>query len=396
MNNVILITVDALRKDMLGIYNEKSNLSPFLDSLKDSSAIFCNAFSSGPYTQSSFQGILASEYYLEYGKEKKLNPKKILVSQVLKENGIYTAGFHSNAYLSYYFGYKKGWDTFYDSMEEEVTDMYPFTRGGDINNKVEEFLKNYSFGKPLFLWVHYMDVHEPYIAENNYLSKIDPDLKISKDEMFSLFRDVLHKRDISDGKKVDILKKIYMAKVIETDSYIKNLFSIFSKYNLLNNSTFIMASDHGDEFSEHGGLSHDGKMYNELVTVPLLFYKSSYEGKIKEPVSLIDIPPTICDIFGIEASPTFKGSSLLPLGERKNKDIFGEAINKIGHQEKETDKPIYFTLDNNIKVIYRKEGDTWEAYNLLEDKSEKENIIGKVDKNLKDKLKDFINRKRGE
>ncbi|NIO19681.1 MAG: hypothetical protein GTN76_02755, partial [Candidatus Aenigmarchaeota archaeon] len=33
-----------------------------------------------------------------------------------------------------------------------------------------------------------------------------------------------------------------------------------------------MTSDHGDEFNEHGGLSHDGKMYSELIDIPLLIY----------------------------------------------------------------------------------------------------------------------------
>ena len=97
MKNLILVTVDTLRKDMLGIYNSKSELTPYLDSLKENSILFEKVYATGPYTQASFQGILASEYYLEYGKEKKLNPKKILISEVLKEENIYTAEFHSNA-----------------------------------------------------------------------------------------------------------------------------------------------------------------------------------------------------------------------------------------------------------------------------------------------------------
>ena len=105
MKNVILITIDSLRADMLGAYGGEDNLTPFIDSITDNMVIFSYPFATGPYTQASFQGILASEYYLEYGKEKKLNKDKTLISEPLKENGIYTAGFHSNAYLSYFFGY---------------------------------------------------------------------------------------------------------------------------------------------------------------------------------------------------------------------------------------------------------------------------------------------------
>ena len=60
MKNVILITIDTLRKDMLGAYGGKDNLTPFIDSLRENMIIFSNPFAAGPYTQASFQGILAS------------------------------------------------------------------------------------------------------------------------------------------------------------------------------------------------------------------------------------------------------------------------------------------------------------------------------------------------
>ncbi|MHB8276063.1 MAG: sulfatase [Candidatus Humimicrobiaceae bacterium] len=393
MKNVILVTIDALRKDMLGLYNPNLTISPFIDSLRDSSAIFTNAYATGPYTQASFQGILASSYYLEYGKEKNLNRAKTLIPEPLKQSGIYTAGFHSNAYLSYYFGYNKGWDTFYDSMQDGVSDMYPFMRGNYINKKVENFLNNFSFSKPLFLWIHYMDVHEPYIAEENYISKIDSSIKLSKDEMFSLFKEVILPRDIFDKNKIDTLCKLYMAKVAETDDYIRHLFNIFKSHNLLDNSTIILTSDHGDEFCEHDGLSHDGKMYDELLAVPLVVFDKTYEHSIiQNPVSLIDVPPTICKLFGTESAPSFKGKSLYPFEDIKPHTLYGEAIGKIGHKEKDTDLPIYYMLEDNLKLIFKKENNMWEAYDLKADKDEKINIGSHIDENKKDKLQSFTNR----
>ncbi|MCL4377180.1 MAG: sulfatase [Actinobacteria bacterium] len=393
MNNIILITIDTLRKDILGLYNPSSNLSPFIDSLKDNCSIFTNAYATGPYTQTSFQGILTSSYYLEYGKEKSLNKDKVLISEVLKNNNIYTAGFHSNAYLSYFFGYNKGWDIFYDSMKDSVTDMYPFIRGYAINKKVAEFLSAFSFSKPLFLWVHYMDVHEPYIAEDKYLNKIDTGINLSKEEMFSLFKNTLLPRDISDTGKVSILKKLYMAKVAETDDYIKELFGILSSHNLIDNSTIIITSDHGDEFGEHSGLSHDGKMYNELLNIPLFIYDKTYkQTKIDTPVSLIDISPTICALFDTEPSQAFKGKSLF--SSVSPHTLYGEAIGKIGHKEKDSDMPVYYLLEDNLKLIYKEEDSIWQAYDIKNDPTEKINIISKVNKELKDKLINFINRKR--
>jgi len=395
MKNIILITIDTLRKDMVGLYGSKASLTPFIDSLIDNMAVFLDAHATGPYTQASFQGILASSYYLEYGKEKKLNRTKVLVSEPLKDKGVYTAAFHSNAYLSYYFGYKKGWEVFYDSMADDVTDMYPFIRGDGINAKVGEFLSNFSFEKPLFLWVHYMDVHEPYIAEERYLKKIDPLLSMSKDEMFFLFKDILLKRDVSDSSKVDTLKKLYMAKVAEADGYLENLFDILSSHNLIESSDIIITSDHGDEFSEHGGLSHDGKMYSELTDIPLLFYgKDMARRQIDTPVSLIDIPPTVCKMMDAEPAPSFKGKPLYPFEKVKPYTLYGEAMGKLGHKEKETDRPVYYMIDENIKVIYKEDGSVWEAYDIKADPYNRDDISTSIQDERKDKLNKFINRER--
>jgi arylsulfatase A-like enzyme len=395
MKNIILITIDTLRADMLGAYGSKDNLTPFMDSLKKNMIVFKTPFATGPYTQASFQGILASEYYLQYGKEKKLNKDKTLISEPLKENNIFTAAFHSNAYLSYFFGYNKGWEVFYDSMSDDVTDMYPFIRGSGINDRVSGFLNNFSFSRPLFLWVHYMDVHEPYIAEEDYLSKIDPSLKLSKEDMFSLFKDVILKRDISDPSTVETLKKLYMAKVEETDDYLRQLFDIFKSKGLLDSSTIIITSDHGDEFSEHGGLSHDGKMYKELIHVPFFVYDRSYTHTVIDtPVSLINIPPTICAMMDAEPAPSFKGKSLYPFENVLPYALYGEAMGKLGHKEKDTDEPIYYMAEDGLKVIFRKDGSLWEAYDIKDDPEDKTDISSKLTEDKKDRLNSFINRDR--
>ncbi len=393
MKNIILITIDTLRADMLGIYGNGADLTPYLDSLKDNMVVFDNSYATGPYTQASFQGILASEYYLEYGKEKKLNREKTLVSEPLKDAGIFTAGFHSNAYLSYFFGYNKGWEVFYDSMSDDVTDMYPFIRGEGINDKVKEFLSNFSFSKPLFLWVHYMDVHEPYIAEGKDLSRIDPSLSLSKDDMFKLFKEVILKRDVSDKATVDTLKKLYMAKVAETDSYVKDLFDIFNTHNLLDNSTVILTSDHGDEFAEHNGLSHDGKMYNELINVPLLVYDKSFSSAtVDAPVSLIDLPSTICDMMDTDPASSFKGKSLYPFDSIKPYTLYGEAMGKLGHKEKDTDRPVHYMIEDGKKLIYREDRDQFEAYDIKKDPGDKKDTIDKLSRDRKDRLNKFIKR----
>ena len=399
MKNIILLTIDTLRKDVLGCYGNKDNLTPFLDSLQPKCIKFTNAQSTGPYTQVSFPGILTSSYYLEYGRQKKCSPKRTLISEVLKKSGITTAGFHSNPYLCAYFGWNRGWDIFYDSMQDEVSDKIPYIKGDGINHKVDQWLSSYSKNdnyRPFFLWAHYMDVHEPYIPAKEYLNKVDPLINLSEDEMLNLFKKVILKRDVSNKETVKLLKKLYDAGVCETDNYVKDFFSILEKYNVLKDTVVIITTDHGDEFGEHNGLSHDGKMYSELISSPLLIYRyNRTQGEVCNTlVSNIDIPPTILYLFNLEPSEAFKGHSLLPLENYPQKGAFGEAIGKTSSHEKETDKPIYFYQENDLKIIYRENDQSWEMYNLSEDSQELINLINTSTKSeyMKKKLMPYINR----
>ena len=399
MKNIILLTIDTLRKDVLGCYGNKDKLTPFIDSLQDKCIKFTNARSTGPYTQASFPGILTSSYYLEYGRQKKCSQKRTLISEVLKKSGITTAAFHSNPYLCGYFGWNRGWDIFYDSMQDEVSDKIPYIKGDGINHKVDQWLSSYSKNNnyhPFFLWTHYMDVHEPYIPARKYLNKVDPSINLSEDEMLNLFKEVVLKRDVSNKETVKLLKKLYDAGVCETDNYVKEFFSILERYNVLKDTVVIITTDHGDEFGEHNGLSHDGKMYSELINSPLIIYfDDRTQGEACDNlVSNIDISPTILHLFNLEPFEKFRGHSMLPLKNYPQNGVFGEAIGKTSNHEKETDKPIYFYQENDLKIIYREDNQSWEMYNLQEDLEEVNNIIkySSETERMKSKLKPQINR----
>lgn len=331
--NVILFTIDTLRKDVLGCYNQESKLTPFFDSIQDKCIIFTNMQAIGPYTQASFPGILASSYYFDWGRQKKCPPQRTLISEVLKDKAITTAGIHSNPYISEFFGWRRGWDYFYDSMEEEVTEEVPYIKGDEINKKVDKWLSTHIKGEDynrFFLWLHYMDVHEPYVPEKKYVDMVDPSINLTLEEMLILFHNVVLKRDVSDKGKVELLKKLYFAHVLEVDDYTKQFFNILDKYDLLKDSVIIITSDHGEEFGEHGGLSHDGKFYSELINVPFIVYDySRNKGEAcSKLVSNIDIPPTIAHLFGLEPTENFKGQSLIPLDSYQERGCFGEAIDK--------------------------------------------------------------------
>jgi len=395
MRNVVLFTIDTLRRDVFGCYGNRENLTAFLDSLEGDSLIYAQAHSVAPFTQASFPGILTSSYIFDAPRSPKLAPNRTLISEALQEHGVVTAAFHSNPYLGAYFGWNRGWDIFYDSMEEDVNDFNPYIKGMQLNEKVDRWLGSRSTDDPFFLWVHYMDVHEPYVPPEEFLQRIDGPPSLSKDEMFGLFKEVVLPRDVTNQQTIELLRKLYKAHVCEVDEYAKRFFDVLARNKVLSNTTVIITTDHGEEFGEHGGLSHDGKMYAELVHVPQLIVNPP-EGKssvYESLVSGLDIAPTIMSLFGFSPHANFQGQSLFPL-DRSDRSVFGESIGKRHHKVRETDRPAYFYREGKLKVMYREEEDSWELYDLESDPFEKQNIAdtSPSSEEMKQKLRPRIGR----
>jgi len=192
MKNIILITLDATRRDVFGLYGNPKGLTPFMDSLKKGSLLFSKCQSAGPYTQASFPAILCSGYYLDYGKPEGLAPERTLVSEILQKAGVFTAAFHSNPYCSSLMGWDRGWDIFYDSLDDDLEDeRLSYVQGETINAKVIAWLSSYikkSQTAPFFLWTHYMDVHEPYMPERKFVDLVDPSIGIDQEAMYALLK----------------------------------------------------------------------------------------------------------------------------------------------------------------------------------------------------------------
>jgi len=397
MKNVILLTLDAMRKDVFGVYGNKKGLTPALDSLRDKSIIFTKGQTVGPYTQASFPGLLTSSYFLEYGQPKGLSPNRTLISEPLKEAGIITAAFHSNPYLCDFLGWNRGWDVFYDSMEDEVEPRIPYVRGNVVNQKVINWLSSYCQGgsrQPFFLWLHYMDVHEPYMPEKKYVDMADSSVTISQDEMYDMFENVLLKRDVSDPGKVELLKKLYDIHAREVDTYFEEFLNCLENIGILEDTVIIVTNDHGDEFNEHGGLSHDDKMYSELIDMPLIIYGTGATGVCDTVVSNVDIPPTIIHLFGLDPIEKFEGHSLLPLAGYPDGGVYGEAIDQHSKRGGDLDRDIYFYRQKDLKIIYRANADSWEMYDLKEDPKELSNIVdtSPAAEGLKTKLRPRVRR----
>ena len=230
-----------------------------------------------------------------------------------------------------------------------------------------------------------MDVHIPYILPEKYLNKFN----ISSEDAINMNKKIYEKLYHNDlirfsSKEINQLIKLYTAEVHYADEMIKDLLNKIDNLDLLQNTLVIVTADHGDEFLEHGDISHKPKLYNELLHIPLIFYSPSLSAgvRIDTTVSLLDLGPTILEILGIRKPNQWIGESLLPLilgNKRSDRLVISEvAFPPSGRKVSIIISP--------WKYIVTKAGDkdTYELYNLKEDPRELNNLSNKMPKLVKE------------
>jgi len=136
MQNIVLITIDSLRKDHCGCYGYPRDTTPFIDKISKSGVKFKHPFANGPLTPRSFPSILCGKHIF-YGKEDNIQsyflPKDAeTIAQKLRKFGYYTAAFQAgNPFISSFYGYDRGFDFFED-----------FLKGSSECEKIEKSMKS--------------------------------------------------------------------------------------------------------------------------------------------------------------------------------------------------------------------------------------------------------------
>lgn len=349
--NVILITIDCLRKDHLSCYDYERMTTPYIDYITSRGIKFENAFANGSFTVASFLSILSSAYPLDLKLQLPLSKDTTLISEILQKNGIKTAAIHSNPYLSDFYGYNRGWNYFKDFLDESSQ--------GELKNTVKNKMKcftpkkfqnffnttklfligvnayenaekvtNYAMdwvnenkNSSFFLWFHYMDLHEPYCLYNTNIKR-----KFSNN-LSRLSEMNLLKGDITI-KNIKNIIDIYDDKLRYVDEQIKIFVSFLEKSSLMNNTLLIITSDHGQEFFDHSNYGHTARFYEEIIHIPLILSGPGIDRHITNNlVSQIDLPPTILNFFNIAKPEKYQGNDLL---NNKNSEFI---ISEVAHNE---------------------------------------------------------------
>jgi arylsulfatase A-like enzyme len=389
--NLVLITIDSLRADHLSCLGYNKQKTPNIDALARKGALFTQAFSNGGGSVTSFPSIMTSTYPLMNPNSNaendlfwiKLSDKWTTIAEVLRSNGSSTAAFKNRkGDISSIFGYDRGFDLFEpfgwvnESLFTKLGHKISFLRGNKyqranfINQKATSWLERKA--KNFFLWLHYMDVHLPYNPPN--LSVIKRLYAVRLAEKLENSAKELSRKDI------ELLTTLYDREIKSLDNKIGMLLTEMDEMGIsVENTFFVLMSDHGDQHMEHGECGH-GRLYDEVLHVPLIICGPNIERDtiVEEQISLLDVAPTIVDLLGIAPVRAFQGKSLLPLimGEKESRICSYVISEEIGAN--------YSIRTKNWKYIRNDRTNTHELYNLREDSKEKSNLVNEYPKKVKE------------
>jgi arylsulfatase A-like enzyme len=363
--HVILIVVDALRADRLTAYGNLDSLSPTFDSVAKEGVVVAEAISQAPWTQPSIASLFASCYpgvhgvvdynrmvastYFGKPKVAVLGESFTTLAEALSAHGYRTAGFVANPFLVEEYGFAQGfshWDTRFAKTDAS---------GGELNDALADWLENRpEVQSPLFLYLHYMDVHGPYEARPEILDPL-----LDKVESLSHKQRLTPKdleklnylrrppRECSDPERHVRLMRYreywearYNACVIEMDRVLNEMQTLLQGAGLWENSLLILTADHGEELFEHKHWDHGHTLHHTELHVPLIMrWKDRlHPGTRFFPrVRLIDLMPTLFELLEIPHWLDLQGESfgrdLLEGKKSEDRDAYSEGV-KVGPDQR--------------------------------------------------------------
>lgn len=435
--NVFLITVDGLRYDRLSHTGYDEPTTPRLDELAENGAVCQNTIATGTGTRTSFPGILTSSYPLMYGGYAQMTEHRVPISTVFQDREYVTLGVNTNAQLHTRFGWDRGYDVYYDSeqvminnpvgdfqsgdgdegnddtgsfvdlkLETLKSEVYqrldhdgllyrtlesayrtvgdrdpPQDRAEDAVDRLLSFVDRAPDDEPLFVWIHFMETHSPYVPPAKYREQF-LNADISEGRIWEV-NDSLHTDpETLTDREVAIISDLYDVSLRYLDDQIARMFDGLDKRGLWDDSVVAFTADHGEQFREHGEMTHCSEPWEEGVHVPLLVRVGDEDlTNVEQVTSTIDIAPTLLDeAFDDPDLPEkYHGISLLPVlrdegNVSDNRTVFSQSAAKTGRDiypdhrltGVRTDRWKFITSANDIVEI--------KLYDLDTDPGEQENV----------------------
>lgn len=321
--DVLLVTVDTLRRDRLSCLSETAPPTPHLDALAAEGILYANAWTTSSWTLPNMAAIHTglTPRMLGLSRTVGLPESAPTVAETAWRAGWRTVAVASNPYLGYDYGFQKGFGTFDHAIVLEP--LSPAARSilvrettryvnasampDDAQHLVGKSLRWFAADRderPVFFWLHLMDPHLPYRWRP--LPGDDTEPVLPDSDLFdgNRFMGLHALRAMTPEPSAEILAGVtalYDREVRYADAWIGELLDYLRRSGRLDNTVVIVVADHGEEFFEHGGYEHGHSLLPEVAAVPLIVRLPDGRGagrRIDRDVSIVDIVPTLCREMG--------------------------------------------------------------------------------------------------
>ena len=415
--NIILIVMDTVRADHLSLYGYPKNTTPNLELLATNAAVYEKAMAPSDTTLASHASIFTGAYALQHGAF--TSPEEYpggraggggiaTLPEALAKAGYFTIGVVSNvAFVTNSFGFARGFnhfdqtgrrrfleprgrrEFFKDSLRLLLNNFdvrrelaLKWRRAGEINKEVFALIEEQGAKRnPFFLFINYMDAHQPYAPPPPYDSMFsDKNAEVLTRSGFAKLKNqmMLNARNISEAERQYLVSQ-YDGGIAYIDAQIGELIRHLKDEGLYDNSYLIITSDHGEAFGERNMLGHGCGVYHDQIHVPLIIAgpKSSPATRVGQVVSLVDLFPTILETAGVRLNAAaIEAHSLRSTqSEESARTVISESYPKV-----ETPKRIGIeraVISNEFKFVWSTAGKR-ELFDLQKDPFEKEDLSQKM------------------
>jgi arylsulfatase A-like enzyme len=315
--NILFILVDTLRRDHLTPYGYRRDTSPEIARrLAAAGTVFEDAYSQAPWTLPSvvsfmtgrFPGELLGEDLATYGVPAGVET----LAERLQKLGYATGGYFANPALHTGAGFERGFASYY----APPADVEWIRKHADsLNARAVPWLRGHQ-GRPFFLYLHYVDPHDPY--ENPEVvggrSPFLPGYRgpVTGEWVHGVYTGRLQLPD--PARDLQQIQALYDDEVHYVDRYIGEVLAGLPPA-VLARTIVVLAADHGEELHDHGGWKHGQTLYDEQIHVPLIVRWDGHVAagrRLAGTVRLLDLLPTLVDAAGGRAEAAWQGIDLLP------------------------------------------------------------------------------------
>lgn len=323
--NVLLVTIDTLRADHVSSNGYGRRTTPFLDAVAADGVRFARAYSTSSWTVpgvvSLLSGTAPSAHGVVHGRAEqgKIRGQEVVPDDLpwlaaeLRAAGYRTFAVTANTHLAGELGFARGFDRY------ACVGFAPARR---VERALEPMLEAIHGGRgPWLVWLHLFDPHMPYRPREPFLTELWPAPRPRHPDLERLRAPHAPLDEPVEGDRLAYLTALYDAEIRFADAALRRLTRALGADDAL----VVVTSDHGEELMEHGGLGHGQSLHPEVIAVPLVIRRPDRRGAgsvIAEPVSLVDVLPTVLAELGLPVPSGVSGQELF--GEPRDRPIVAE------------------------------------------------------------------------